>query len=298
MKKRLGVVAAVAALIALAAEIGIARERRYPAVSADTVEYLDLRSGPVLKRAVLSFDALAADLYWIRAIQHFGSEHAAQGLQHYNLLYPLLDLTTTLDPHFVVAYRFGAIFLSEQAPEGPGRPDQAIALLRKGIDADPQRWEYFQDIGFIYYWRYHDYQAAATWWDRGGRLEGAPWWLRNLAAVTLARGGDRRASRFMWQQILESADNDWLRTQAQHRLLQLDALDQIDALQRIVDSYRQRTGNVPVSWSDLQRAGLTRGVPLDPTGKQYVLDAGAVRLDRLSSLSPLPTEPPQAGLTK
>ena len=43
----------------------------------------------------------------------------------YALLYPLLDLTTTLDPYFSIAYRFGAIFLGEPYPGGPGRPDLA-----------------------------------------------------------------------------------------------------------------------------------------------------------------------------
>ena len=53
--------------------------------------------------------------------------------QTYPLLYPLLDLTTTLDPRFNIAYRFGAIFLAEPYPGGPGRPDLAIALLEKGL---------------------------------------------------------------------------------------------------------------------------------------------------------------------
>ena len=291
---------AIALLIALAAVTGAAREERYPAVNTNVANYLDVRSGAVLQRLTLSFNALAADVYWIRAIQHFGGEHAAGGSHHYDLLYPLLDLTTTLDPHFTVAYRFGAIFLSEQAPEGPGRPDLAIALLEKGIAADPARWEYFEDTGFVYYWRLHDYVQAARWWDRGGQLSGAPWWLRNLAAVTLARGGDRAASRFMWQQIYQSADNDWLREQARQRLLQLDALDQIDRLQRIVSSYRQRSAQGPLTWSALERSGVVRGTPLDPTGRPYALDpeTGAVSLDPSSPLNPLPTEPPKNGVGK
>ena len=49
----------------------------------------------------------------------------------------MLDLTTTLDPLFNVAYRFGAIFLAEPYPGGAGRPDLAIALLEKGLQARP-----------------------------------------------------------------------------------------------------------------------------------------------------------------
>ena len=58
---------------------------------------------------------------------------AAVETPEYDLLYPLLDLTTTLDPLFNIAYRFGAIFLAEAYPAGAGRPDLAVALLEKGI---------------------------------------------------------------------------------------------------------------------------------------------------------------------
>ena len=36
---------------------------------------------------------------------------AAAG-EAYPLLYPMLDITTTLDPRFSIAYRFGSIFLA------------------------------------------------------------------------------------------------------------------------------------------------------------------------------------------
>ena len=42
-------------------------------------------------------------------------------------LYPLLDITTTLDPRFNIAYRFGAIFLSAKYPEGADSPQLAVA---------------------------------------------------------------------------------------------------------------------------------------------------------------------------
>ena len=80
---------------------------------------------------------------------------------------------TSLDPHFKVAYRFGAIFLTEAYPSGPGRPDLAIALLQRGIERDGGRWEYMHDIGFVYYWWLHDYKQAAEWFERAGRASRA-----------------------------------------------------------------------------------------------------------------------------
>src|SRR5207244_12158006 len=111
----------------------------------------------------------------------------------YANLYPLLDITTSLDPRFNIAYRFGAVFLAEPYPGGPGRPDLAIALLNKGLRERPDKWEYMEDIGFVHYWWRHDYESAALWFERASQVAGAPWWLRSLAAHMLAPGGAGRS---------------------------------------------------------------------------------------------------------
>ena len=51
----------------------------------------------------------------------------------FELLLPLLDLTTSLDPSFSDRYRFGAIFLAKATTGRPGRPDLAITLLKKAL---------------------------------------------------------------------------------------------------------------------------------------------------------------------
>src|SRR5436190_507462 len=80
--------------------------------------------------------------------QHFGQERLSppEHRRTYALLYPLLDLTTTLDPYFSIAYRFGAIYMGEAYPGGPGRPDLAVALLKKGLAAQPDKWQYMMDL--------------------------------------------------------------------------------------------------------------------------------------------------------
>jgi hypothetical protein len=245
----------------------------------------------------LGYDALLADVYWIRALQHFGGTRLkTQGPKQYELLYPLLSIATTLDPKFNIAYRFGAIFLSEPPPGGPGRPDLAIALLERGLVARPGNWRYMQDIGFVYYWWIGDYTKAAEWFSHGANQPGAPWWLRSLAAVTLAQGGNRQASRTLWMALAQNADNEWLRTDAAWRLQQLDALDAIDKLQPVVRRYIADGRPRPFTWSDLVQAGYLRGVPADPTGVPFYLGpyTGTVEVGDDSRLRPMPTEPTQA----
>ena len=150
-----GGAAVVALLLAVALQFG--RDASYPRAEVSTERLLYTRSGTAVSRLALEFRAIASDVYWIRAIQHYGGDRLAHDRrQRYELLQPLLDLTTTLDPYFTVAYRFGAIFLSEQPPGGPGRPDQAIALLEKGTAAQPNKWEFLHDIAFVHYWHLKD----------------------------------------------------------------------------------------------------------------------------------------------
>jgi tetratricopeptide (TPR) repeat protein len=294
---------AVVLIALLASAVGLQAVREeYEATgrpAAATENFLYVRSPEFITRAALSYKSLIADIYWIRAVQHYGrTKLSTPGTEQYDLLFPLLDLTTSLDPRFNIAYRFGAIFLAEAYPAGAGRPDEAIALLEKGLRAQPDQWEFAQDIGFIHYWWRRDYVQAAQWFKQAGAMPGAADWLPALAAVTLARGGNRESSRQLWSDVLNSADADWLKQQAAFRLRQLDAMDQIDALARLVDQYGRRAGSRPGAWTDLVRAGYLRGVPIDPERHPYQLNpsTGAVTLDPRSPLNPLPApdEPPPA----
>src|SRR5690348_12104348 len=120
MRSAIAIVVLVVAVVGLQAE----QARRPPLglPPGATGNILYVRSTEVMKRAALSYDALVADIYWMRTIQHYGSTRLANTAdKQYDLLYPLLDLTTSLDPHFDIAYRFGAIFLAEPYPSGAGR---------------------------------------------------------------------------------------------------------------------------------------------------------------------------------
>ncbi len=287
--------AAIALVLLLGAAVGaeVWRDAAY-GEPAPEAAVLYVRSGEFLKRASISNASLLADLYWIRAVQYFGGAHRSKDPhKSYDLLYPLLDITTTLDPDFGIGYRFGAIFLAEPYPGGPGRPDLAIKLLEKGIRNNPSQWRNRESLAFTYYWYQHDYKKAAEEFERAASVPGAPWWMHSMAAVMYNAGGDRRTSRLLWQHLSQAQDNKWLRENALWRLAQLDALDQIDRLEQIVTAWTRRNGAPPASWETLARAGWLRGVPVDPSGSPYVLDSatGRVTVSRDSKLFPLPTEP-------
>lgn len=287
---------AVLVLGAVVVRLQMLRDTMPLASTSDESLYLTERAAG---RAIFTYRPLAADLYWIRAIQYFGghtrsarNRGPADPPVSFDGLYPLLDITTTLDPRFNIAYRFGAIFLSAKDPEGPGRPDLAVALLEKGLRTQPDKWQYWHDIGFVHYWTSFDYQKASDAFQRGAAIPGAPWWLKSLAATMLVRGGDRETSRLLWSQLYQTADNEYAKHAAQMKLMQLKAIEDIEQLQEAIDRYAARRGAAVTGWNELLAAGALRAVPSDPSGVPYVLTPeGRVQVSESSTLIPLPLEP-------
>ena len=266
-------------LVGGTALVGVQRQvDRTRAGYATAGQLLYLSSPEWVKRLALGYDGLLACLYWTRAVQHYGREH--MGPRQYPLLYPLLDITTTLDPELKIAYRFGAIFLSEPPPHGAGRADQAIELLQKGIRHNPDYWYFWYDLGFLYYRSLKDYPRAAQAFAEGARNPKAGPWMKVMAARIAAEGGDRRWARFLWTELYKSTENQYIRKNAFDHLYGLQVDDDIEFLEALLARYQRSTGQPAASFEPLVAAGLLRGLPLDPAGYPYRLGAdGRVRLD-------------------
>ncbi len=256
-----------------------------------TEEILYVDSGNVMKRVLLGFDNIAADLYWLRTVQYFGGKRLDATNKDYNLLEPLLNITIELDPKFKIAYSYGATFLSEPFPTGAGLPSKGIEIIDKGIAEHPGHWRFYLDKGFIYFWFLKDYKKAAEVTLEGSKLPGAPYWVVATASRMLTRGGERETARHLWQMLFEIAETSQQRDNAAIHLKQLDALDEIDLLRKAIGAFHQRDGRYPVSWQELVDAGFLKSVPVDPTGTAYVLnpETHAVKLSSGSTLAGLPT---------
>jgi hypothetical protein len=244
-------------------------------------------TGPMLKKLSLGYDSLLADIYWTRAVQYYGSRVGHVGA-NFDMLAPLLDITTTLDPRLITAYRFGGTFLAEDAPIGAGRPDLAANLLRHGIAANPGEWQLYSDLGTIYYWHMKNYQAAAQTFWQGGDLPGAPPWMKAFAAHVAEEGMSLSTSRFMWSQVYKSTTDQRLRTNAMNHLKELQTEDDLDVLAQMAADYQKRFGHFPASGADLISAGMARTTPTDPEGFAYRLGTyGKPSIDPASPMNAL-----------
>ncbi len=237
---------------------------------ASLEEALYIPSPTVLRRLSLGYTGLLADIYWTRVVQYFGGKHHQQA-QRYDLLQPLLDITTTLDPHLIAAYQFGSIFLAQQPPEGAGMPDAAVALVQRGIRENPDDWSLFYHLGFIHYIERQDYAAAAQAFERGSHLPGAHPWMKVLAAAMAQHGGDPETARFLWTKIYESSDDQFIRANAVKHMRAMRVDDEVAKLEALLGKYRQQTGRLPRTFLEMISAGWLRALPVDPLGRPYKL---------------------------
>ncbi|MEE9154656.1 MAG: tetratricopeptide repeat protein [candidate division NC10 bacterium] len=177
-------------------------------------ESLYIPSATFLRYASLGHQTMVADLMWIRTVQYFGREierrrelnQPRDSKERYKFLYPLLDLTVSLDPQFVRAYRFGGILLTVVK-----RYDEAIALYAKGYAANPDRWEMPHDLGRLYYLDLKDHEKALYWWKIANDLPGRPGYIPRFVPRLYAQTGQKEIAIELWLEMLEATDSKTVR---------------------------------------------------------------------------------------
>jgi tetratricopeptide (TPR) repeat protein len=248
--------------------------------------------GSAAKRMSLAFNAIVADWYWMRALQYVGRK----AVQHGNiridnlseldlkLLAPLLDAAATLDPKFMAVYEYGAVVLP--TIDDSDADEDAIALLKKGIAANPDAWRLYHHLGYIY-WQRGDYKSASEAYRTGAGLAGAPAWMKGMEANMLVGGASPQLAREIYGRMLEQSNDEQVKVFAVYRLAQLDSMDERAAVTRLLSDYSARTGGrCPAAWREisaqLRAAGLRvdpSGAPVDPTNAPYVLVQQGCRVD-------------------
>jgi tetratricopeptide (TPR) repeat protein len=279
-------------LLGLSLVVSLSRwmEAHRPPVDPQLEEEQLYVTGATARRLSLSFSGLVADWYWMRSLQYVGrklmkleDDESLQGqrivlndseLFNLKILPALLDTTTTLDPQFMAAYEYGAVMLPIIK-----RDDEAIALLKKGMDANPNDWRLAHQLGYIY-WQRGDYMMASETYGAGAKLPDAPPWMAALSARMMAEGGSRKLAREMYERIYDQSEDAQVKHMAALRIMQIDSYDERDAIRRVLSDYAARNaGRCAASWKDVQpglraahfKLDAANGAPLDPSDTPYKL---------------------------
>src|ERR1700758_522129 len=264
------VTASILLLSCMLASVVLVRRVDQMRTAATLEEVLYITSPKMLKRLSLGYEGLTADIYWTRAVQYFGTKHYNYA-NRYDSLAPLLELTTALDPHLLVAYQFGANFLAPAPPNGAGMPEKAIQLMEYGIRNNPDDWHLYYELGFIYYLEKKDYASAATAFERGTRVPNAHPFLKVLAAQMAQHAGELQTARMLWVTAYRTTQEKLVRANAVAHLRALQVDEDVIDLQDAVTRYGQKTGHLPPSFAAMVAAGVLPRIPVDPEGHTYKL---------------------------
>lgn len=245
-------------------------------------------SSASLRKISLGYTEILSDIYWMRAIQYFGSRKIEE--QNPDLLYHYFDIITDLDPRFVNAYRYGGTFLAEPGPFGLGQFDKGVALLEKGRKNNPDNFRLPLEEAFLYYFYPKDYVKAAELFQEAARKPGVAGSreasVKGMAAAALAKGGDRELSKDIWRIIYETSPSEGRRNFAFRNLQEIETMEIEDGLTAALRAYRKKYGKLPGSVKELAAAGYVEGgIPAAPIGGEFVIapDIDAVRNTELAS---------------
>ena len=185
--------------------------------------------------------------------------------------------------------------LGEPYPGGPGRPDLAITLLQKGLAFQPRKWQYMEDLGFVYYWHLRDYRTAAEWFERARER------ARGSRVAAAARGGHarrRRTHRGVPRHLAAAREvrralaprcGDAPPDPARRRSTKSSALSPASGVSGTPSG---RAGHL----ARARRRGADSGVPLDAAGSalHHRSASGRIAVARDSPLWPMPGQTARA----
>ena len=174
-------------------------------------------SGRALKPASLGHAETASDLAWLRAVQYYG-EHRRTDLRFLQLEH-VFDVLTSLSPGFEGPYVFGAFAMAQEGRDFAG----AERLMLKGIDANPRSGRLAFELGFLHFVRPggRNLDQAAEWFERAARLPSGPPQAGRFAAYARQHAGDLAVALLLWDEVLRTSTNRYLREMAEREIARL-----------------------------------------------------------------------------
>jgi hypothetical protein len=179
-------------------------------------EKLFLPSGKFVQELSLGYREVVADAVWLSAVQYYGDFR--KGNHDLRYFSGLIDIVTTLDPHFTFAYLFGALVVSEDA----GSFEEGTDILKRGMSRNPTSWQLPFEIGFLNFVNRRDNALAARYFELASRLPGAPEYAGRFAAFVYSKAGDSGSSIRMWEEYKEHADDPFLKELAERYIEKLN----------------------------------------------------------------------------
>lgn len=202
--------------------------------------------GHSLKHYSLGFNNLIADLLWIDLMQRAAYEKVSSDKVSWE--YAQLDALTTLDPHFLKAYSFGAVFLSVFRQDRLG----AKLILEKWVEQQPNYWHNQYILGYHLFYEMNDYAAAYPHILKAASLPGAPPWLSSLGVRILSETGALLSSLKLSLDLFATLEDPEVKKRLIVQIRSIRYAIQKASLEKALVLYRNQYHHEPTNLAALQ----------------------------------------------
>ena len=258
-----------AAALAIVLSIALA-SARLPNAPAHTGDVAFVPEPSLAKLAAFGFDAVLGDFSWLQAVQIVGSDESLVGRSPY--IGRLIDVVTTLDPHVDHAYRFAAVWMTDD--EAAVR--HANAILERGIAYHPDDWRNRFYLGFNRFFYLGENGAAADAIAPAVGLPGAPRYLGRLAARlrSEAGGGDIESAAAFLHELLRQTPDPQAKAEYERALDEIETERRARLLDVARREFERRHGRDLSRVEDLVDVAppVLRALPAEPHGSGWKLD--------------------------
>lgn len=249
----LGLAATAALLVVsyVAGEYADARANRSESLIARELIYLP--SPGTARLMSFGFEQLAADWYWIRALQYF--VEPAQELNQYRNLGDFMEVVVGVDPDFHYAYKFAGISI----PYDTGRYHfantyRAIDFLERGVKRWPDDWQMRLYLGFYLLNFKNDPAGAAEQFAAAGPIPGAPPYLKRFAAKLLTLNGEVARAKLFTEHMLATTEDPEEQGRLKKRLEEIELEGSLREVEAAAERFRTGRGRWPIGLGELAAA--------------------------------------------
>lgn len=228
-----------------------------------------------LKVVSLDYKNLAADLYFLKALNRFGrtlersnSHVVGEDVEdwEWRLLLDEIRLSAALDPYFLDPYYFANAIITHHQPS----ISPVTQLLEEGAEARDWDWELPFYVGFNHFFFLNQPLKASNWLMEAAQRPTSKSPLLTTLAARLAHEGKQTENAIVFlKQMLQSASDEAIKTVYRDRL---ESLEGVFILEKAIALYKQKFQAEPIALEDLVTTQILRRLPLDPYGGIYYLD--------------------------
>lgn len=181
----------------------------------------------IASHLVFGFSMVAADFVWLRLIQDFDFKEDPH-LVNKGWAFQMLDLVTTLDPRYLIAYQMGPTVLSVLVHDVEG----ASILFERAVEHYPQEWPISYRAGYHFLYEVQDCTKAAHFFQKAVS-NGAPPWISSLAARLYDKSGQYEIAKSVLTESLRKFQGTAYEKYLKKRLADLESYKNDPQTQRL-----------------------------------------------------------------